>query len=139
MDWRAEVVTLRRTKAGVTQHVPLSVSALAILRDLGPGDGEAPIFTRPDGGAVSGMYVSHAFGRAVTAAGVKDLHVHDLRHGFACRLLRNGVGIYAVSKLLRHDSVVMSERYAHQSQADLKAAVNKATATPTATGKEAAS
>ncbi|HEX7549732.1 MAG TPA: hypothetical protein VF579_04085 [Candidatus Methylomirabilis sp.] len=41
-----------------------------------------------------------------------------------------------MSKLLRHASVTMSERYAHLSQADLKAAVNKATATPTATGED---
>jgi len=35
------------------------------------------------------------------------------------------VDIYTVSKLLRHASVIMSERYAHLSQADLKAAVER--------------
>jgi len=35
------------------------------------------------------------------------------------------VDIYTVSKLLRHASVVMSERYAHLSRGDLKAAVNR--------------
>ena len=62
---------------------------------------------------------------AAKKAGVKDLHIHDLRHTFACRRLRGGVDIYTVSKLLRHASVVMSERYAHLSQADLKAAVDR--------------
>ena len=54
-----------------------------------------------------------------------DLHIHDLRHTAACRWLRAGVDIYTVTKLLRHASVVMSERYAHLSQGDLKAAVER--------------
>ena len=48
-----------------------------------------------------------------------------ITHTFACRRLRAGVDIYTVSKLLRHASVVMSERYAHLWQNDLKAAVKK--------------
>ncbi len=70
-------------------------------------------------------YVRHAFRDAAEDAGVKNLHVHDLRHTFACRRLRAGVDIYTVSKLLRHASVIMSERYAHLSQSDLKAAVER--------------
>ena len=68
---------------------------------------------------------SIAFRDAVEETGVKELRVHDLRHAFACRLLRGGVDIYAVSKLLRHASVVMFERNAHLSQGDLKAAVKR--------------
>lgn len=113
------------TKAGEKQHVPLNSEALAILRALGPGTGDAPVFAWPDGRPWTPDYVTHAFRDAVVDAGVKDLHVHDVRHTFACRLLRRGVDIYTVSKLLRHASVVMSERYAHLSQGDLKAAVNR--------------
>jgi integrase len=124
VDWQAEVVKLRKTKAGKVQHIPLSAEAVAILRALGPSDGDAYVFGWPDGRPWTPGYVTHAFGKAVESAGVKDLHVQDLRHTFACRLLRGGVDIYAVSKLLRHASVVMSERYAHLSQADLRAAVH---------------
>ena len=129
IDWTAEVVTLRQTKAGKVQHVPLSAKAVAILRALGTRDRDADayVFGWPDGRPWTSGYLTHAFGDAVEDAGVKDLHVHDLRHTFACRLLRGGVDIYAVSKLLRHASVVMSERYAHLSQADLKVAVENAT------------
>jgi len=41
------------------------------------------------------------------------------------RALRAGVDLYTVSKLLRHASVVMSERYARLSRGDLKAVVNR--------------
>jgi hypothetical protein len=40
-------------------------------------------------------------------------------------MLTVALDIYTVSKLLRHVSVIMSERYAHLSQSDLKAAVER--------------
>jgi len=125
VDWTAGVATLRKTKAGKPQHVPLNAEALAILRALTPQDADGHFFAWPDGRSWLPGYVTHAFRDAAVDAGVKDLHVHDLRHTFACRRLRAGVDIYTVSKLLRHASVVMSERYAHLSQADLKAAVER--------------
>ena len=69
--------------------------------------------------------MTHAFRDAAEDAAIADLHVHDPRHTFACRGLRGGVDIYTVSKLLRHASVIMSERYAHLSQTDLNAAVER--------------
>jgi integrase len=135
IDWRAAVVTLRQTKAGKVQHVPLSVEAVAILRALGTldRDVDAYVFAWPDGRPFTVEYLTHAFHKAAVKAGVTDLHIHDLRHTAACRWLRAGVDIYTVSKLLRHASVVMSERYAHLSQADLKAAVERKIAPSNAT------
>jgi integrase len=135
LDWRAEVATLAKTKAGKTQHIPLSGEALAILRELRADEGKGFVFAWADGRSWTPGYVTHAFRDAAEDAGVKDLHVHDLRHTFACRLLRGGVDIYTVSKLLRHASVVMSERYAHLSGADLRAAVNRASDTTSDTTK----
>jgi len=124
VDWRAEVVTLRKTKAGKMQHAPLSAVAVAILRTLGP-QGDGYVFGWPDGRPWTVGYLTHEFHKAAVDSGVANVHVHDCRHTFACRLLRGGVDIYTVSKLLRHASVVMSERYAHLSQEDLKVAVER--------------
>jgi len=135
VDWTGGFLTLPETKAGEKQHVPLNSEALAILRALGSGDLSAPLLSGAQAGRyvlawkegrpLTPDYVTHAFGKAARKAGITDLHVHDTRHTFACRLLRRGVDIYTVSKLLRHASVVMSERYAHLSRGDLKAAVNR--------------
>ena len=49
IDWQAEVVTLRKTKAGEAKHIPLSAEAVAILRALGPREGDAYVFGWKDG------------------------------------------------------------------------------------------
>ena len=43
-------------------------------------------------------------------AGIGDLHIHDLRHGFANWLVMNGVPLFEVRKLLRDSSIQMTER-----------------------------
>lgn len=62
-----------------------------------------------------------AFNHAVEKAGIvdphqeriKDLTFHDLRHCFACKLVKAGVDLYTVQKLLGHKSPKMTQRYAH--------------------------
>ena len=54
-----------------------------------------------------------AFSTACRKAGVEDFDIHDLRHTFASWLVMNGTPVFEVSKLLRHASVQMTERYAH--------------------------
>lgn len=46
-------------------------------------------------------------------AGLNDLRIHDLRHSFASALVNKGVPIYDVQKLLGHQDVKTTERYAH--------------------------
>lgn len=48
---------------------------------------------------------------------VGHVRVHDLRHTFASRLLRAGVSLEQVSKLLGHASLLTTQRYAHLAQA----------------------
>jgi integrase len=65
------------------------------------------------------------FHKAVGLAGISHIRFHDLRHTFATRLVRAGVDIVTVQKLLGHSKITMTERYTH-SLADVKmAAVSK--------------
>ena len=107
----------------------LSAEVVAILRALGPGGGEGYVFRWRDGQPWTPGYVTHAFGKAVKGAGITDLHAHDCRHTFACRKLRAGVDLFTVSKMLRHASIAMTERYTHLSRGDLKAAVERSRVT----------
>ena len=103
VDWKAEVATLRRTKAGKTaQDLPLSAVALAILKDLGPGDGDAYVFSWLDGRLWapimrrmpserplplgSRTYISMTFGTRPPAAGFAAgwISVYCLQAAAAC-------------------------------------------------------
>jgi integrase len=48
-----------------------------------------------------------------------DLHWHDLRHEYACRLAERGVPITKIQYLLGHASIVTTERYIHHTLAEL--------------------
>ena len=68
--------------------------------------------------------VRKAFSTACRKAGIEDFHIHDLRHTFASWLVMNGTPLFEVSKLLRHASIQMTERYAHLAPDHLHDAVD---------------
>lgn len=51
-----------------------------------------------------------------------NLHWHDLRHEYACRLAEKGVPITKIQYLLGHSSIVTTERYIHHTLAELSKA-----------------
>ena len=57
------------------------------------------------------------------AAGISDLHFHDLRHDFAVRLLRSGATLDQVREALGHASITQTEKYAHTIPSDVRKAV----------------
>lgn len=48
-----------------------------------------------------------------------DLHWHDLRHEYACRLAERGEPITKIQYLLGHASVVTTKRYIHRTRSIL--------------------
>lgn len=50
---------------------------------------------------------------ALARAGVTDVRIHDTRHTYASWLLQDGVSIEALSALLGHASIAVTQRYAH--------------------------
>jgi integrase len=67
-------------------------------------------------------YATKGIRKAITRAGLNEPHLvkrygkftpHSLRHTFASRLVQGGMSLYAVSKLLGHNSTAMTQRYAH--------------------------
>jgi integrase len=57
-------------------------------------------------------------------AKINDLRWHDLRHTFASRLVQAGVSLKLVQEACGHDSIVMTQRYAHLNQSVLHDAMS---------------
>jgi integrase len=81
------------------------------------------VFSRPDGTPLTRDIVKHPFDRITFAAGLPAIRLHDARHSFASQLAMAGVSLLAISKLLGHSGVQITERYAHLSPSSLDEAV----------------
>ena len=117
-NYRA-TVTFMKTKNGHPRRIPLTNRLASILRGL-KLDNEASnqfVFLYCAPGSCTAVPFKNPFGAWKTAlrkAGVDHgLRLHDLRHTFASRLVSRGVPIFDVSKLLGHQSITMTMRYAH--------------------------
>jgi integrase len=75
--------------------------------------GSLYVFSDQNGEPFSPNRISVAFGRACKAAGIHDLHLHDLRHDFASRLINAGATLYQVQHQLAHRDPRQTQRYAH--------------------------
>ena len=59
----------------------------------------------------SKSYVSQQFKKEVRRLGIKNARFHDLRRTFGLNLIKQGMSIYKVSKLLGHKSVRTTEQH----------------------------
>jgi len=56
-------------------------------------------------------FVSHKFKQEVRKLSIRDARFHDLRRTFGLNLIKQGMSIYKVSKLLGHSSVRTTEQH----------------------------
>ena len=134
IDFSTRLLHLEQTKSGEWQTVPINEEARQVLvRRMRLRDEVCPdtpwvffhltaALNTEIGDRVKD--VRKAFSTASRRAGIEDFHIHDLRHTFASLLVMNATPLFEVSKLLRHASVQMTERYAHLAPDHLHKAVD---------------
>lgn len=105
---RSEILNLKWQDVNFTERFILH----AIYRHT-PGDFIFP-GDRP-GSHLSESYLSNWFRKIVKEAGIRDFHLHDLRHTFASWLFMSGVDLTTVQQLLGHQTYQMTLKYAHLS------------------------
>ena len=123
VDLSTRLLKLQETKSGEWQTVPINEQARQVLvRRMKKREASCPstpfVFFHETArqGVSEGDRIKDlkkSFTSACKRAGIKDFRIHDLRHTFASWLVRNGTPLLEVSKLLRHSSTTMTERYAH--------------------------
>lgn len=121
VDLEKGALFLPDTKSGKSRHVVLNPAALALLREQPRLDGNPYVFP----GRVAGQAINNpikGFQRILTAAGIENLRIHDLRHSFASLAVNAGATLYQVQHLLGHASPQTTQRYAHLSDEALREA-----------------
>jgi integrase len=110
--------------------IPMTASVRDLLwsqRD----DHTGRVFLQPSGKPFTYSGVDSAFGRALAKAGITNLHLHDIRHTRATRLLRETGNLKLVQKALRHKNIETTARYAHVLDEDLRSGLEAAEAAET--------
>lgn len=128
VDLQRRVISLEaeHTKTGKFRSVPLNDTARAALINRARFRAErcpgSPwVFANAAGERIT--CIKRSFATACRVAGVEDFRIHDLRHTCAAWLVTAGVPLPEVRDLLGHSTVQMTERYAHLSPDNLRAAV----------------
>lgn len=93
-----------RTKTGSMRTLPLRKDLIALFKELPKLDTQT-IF------GMSRQAVQDSFRYLCACAGVKNPGYHALRHTFATTLVRAGVDIYTVQKLLGHTNIKTTTIY----------------------------
>jgi len=130
VDQDRGIMTIPRTKAQKTQHIPLSDGALEILKSLRSWIDSPYIFPSPRiaGQPMQGRnFMVKAYSPALEKAKILDANWHTLRHTFASRLVMAGVDLRTVQELMGHSTITMTMRYAHLSPGHLREAINRVT------------
>jgi integrase len=113
--FRALMLRAGKTKTGTMRVVPVGQRLAAVLEMLrtDPQGEELPsdafVFGDEIGQSISS--VKTAWRSACVGADITDLHLHDLRREFACRLLESRAELYDVRDFLGHANITTTSRY----------------------------
>lgn len=109
------------TKTGVPRVLHFRSETGDLMRRVfSRRDPEALLFE----GRVPGQPITFrtAWATCVRDIGLEQLHMHDIRHAAAARLLRSGATLGVAAQVLGHSSQVLARRYGHLETAALKQA-----------------
>ncbi|MEO1196370.1 MAG: tyrosine-type recombinase/integrase [Pseudomonadota bacterium] len=111
------------TKQKRTEHLPLSASALELLRGMSDVAGDSSAFLFPGRKPDKPIADLKRFWKSVTAsAGLEGYRIHDNRHTHASHLVSSGMSLTIVGRLLGHTNPMTTQRYAHLADDPLRAA-----------------
>jgi len=122
-------LTLLDTKNGTTRTAYLNNTARAMLETRTRGKHDELVFPNTRGGKITQM--SDTFNHVVEKIGLNDnvtdrrlkVTFHTCRHSAASWLVENGTPLYFVKEILGHKHINTTERYSHNAESSLEAAI----------------
>lgn len=129
VDFARRVITVINGKGGKDRNIPMSDKLESILRrylnEIREDESSRYFFALKKTGRVSAQYVNREIHDAVDRLKWnKTVTAHTLRHSFASNLIKKGVSIVHVQKLLGHSNLKVTSIYTHASQEDLSESIN---------------
>jgi len=132
IDFTEKRVYVRNGKGNKPRTIPLSQDLEPYLLQYKNGPrrfipNSNTFFATQKTGSISAVYINRLLKRAVAELEwTKDVSCHTLRHSFASKLVKNGIGLPTVAALLGHaDFRTVTSVYIHIEESELQDAVNQ--------------
>ncbi len=110
VDLQNNVIAIKGTKTKYDRYMPIHTQLKELLSGIEKNQDCLYVFNK--NGAKLGDF-RRSFHTACRNAGLKDMHIHDLRHVFASKMVMNGTSLYITGELLGHRTTQMTKRYSH--------------------------
>lgn len=129
IDFRNREIIVRKGKLEKERIVPAGDEALKALMEylkareklIKPGREYEALFMSREGNRLSRVSVRKMIHRRKDEAGVESRGItHAFRHSFASHMLKYGAPIEAIKRILGHEHIETTERYAHAESYDLR-------------------
>ena len=112
LDLSRGIIYLTITKSGKAREIPIMPKLLDMFQQM-PRVGER-VFDIPV------ITLRRHFDTALKKAGITGFHFHDLRHTFASHFIMKTGNLPALQNILGHSTPLLTQRYAHLSDAHLR-------------------
>ncbi|WP_432664347.1 tyrosine-type recombinase/integrase [Wukongibacter baidiensis] len=129
VDIDNQIIHVINGKGKKDRQIPISKNLLTIFKNyldnLRPKVDSNNFFATKKTGRLSSTYVNRVFQEITLELGWKKrVTAHILRHSFASNLIKNGVNLVHVQKLLGHSNLKVTSVYTHANMDDLSEAIN---------------
>lgn len=124
VDFNRKELRLTDTKNGKTLYLPLSDAAIEVLHQIPRVDDNPYIIV----GKKTGCHlvnIDKPWQRVRRAAGVEDVHIHDLRRTVGSWLAQAGNSLHLIGRVLNHSNTSTTAVYARFGQDSVKDALNR--------------
>jgi integrase len=121
VDMKNQIIAIKATKTKYDRYIPISKPLQAVLSGIEKNQDSLYVFNK-NGAKLTDF--KRSFHTACKNAGFKDLHIHDLRHVFASKMVMGGTSLFITGSLLGHRTTEMTKRYSHLVPETLKKAVD---------------
>ena len=122
VDLKNYVIAIKGTKTKYDRYIPISKPLKELLDGIEKRHDCLYVFNK-NGAKLNDF--KRSFHTTCRNAGFKDLHIHDLRHVFASKMVMNGTSLFITGELLGHRTTQMTKRYSHLLPDTLKKAVDE--------------
>jgi len=108
-------ITVKKTKNNESRVIPINQTLYKELSALSEHKDKENEYVFSNGNSNRFGDIKKGFSMALTRAGIKDFHFHDLRHTFGSHMVMQGIDLRTVQQIMGHKDIQTTMRYAHLS------------------------